>query len=513
MNIIKAQNDCIEVSLGKAIKHLVNNSINTLVLPLAIPTGFGKTRIAIQGAIHTLNNEGKKINGTIVLWPQKKSHITDAWKSSINWEKNISEIEEGKRFDKISWKPLVEKFSAADRNSYEGKHLFWVKSSDEWTKNEIAAENLRKKGPIIFIIDEWHNKKLIEKFQKFESDKSNVIEKAEEFWRGLLLPQTMCNSRRKLFVLLVSATPIATTIDMDEKKIVKDDDYDRIITTAYDDFKILTKIGHQNSSYNFLENSYNVEIKNEVAKLKPTTEELRCFKVYGKKEDFLDEYIGAIRYLRISNKDQSLVYLAEQLNFVDSQSLKIQALFDLLEYYQDRKFIVFCHHVEVAKKITMFLQERWNVGSEVVYYSEFEDDDKPSDRQAKSAFNNKNDKQRILVLTDKDSQGIDLHKSNAWIVHYELAWNPIRIIQRFGRVWRIVKRNGETKMTRPLAFYLPFTYSSEEEQINRLKRRWRFLEKLDAEFSKEKAKKRRTSMNFAAIPMEIALGTRWTPEP
>lgn len=150
-----------------------------------------------------------------------------------------------------------------------------------------------------------------------------------------------------------------------------------------------------------------------------------------------------------------------------------------------------------------------------------------SEKDAKEKFNDSKNPLRILIVTDRDSQGIDLHRSNAYLVHYELAWNPIRIIQRFGRVWRIIQReyktrprNGEkakkvkkTEMTCPRAFYLPFTYSSEEEQINRLRRRWKFLESLDDEMSTEKVKKNRASMSFAAIPFKIALGTRWTPEP
>ena len=102
------------------------------------------------------------------------------------------------------------------------------------------------------------------------------------------------------------------------------------------------------------------------------------------------------------------------------------------------------------------------------------------------------------------SQGIDLQKTNAWILHYELAWNPIRIIQRFGRVWRM-NNPGKKKdeLSHPLAFYMPFSYSSEEEQLNRLRRRWDTISKILPNNNKL----------IKPIDFEIALGIRLTPEP
>lgn len=46
------------------------------------------------------------------------------------------------------------------------------------------------------------------------------------------------------------------------------------------------------------------------------------------------------------------------------------------------------------------------------------------------------DDYNILISTDMLSEGVDLHRSNV-IVHYDSPWNPIRLIQRNGRVNRI----------------------------------------------------------------------------
>lgn len=354
----------------------------------------------------------------------------------------------------------------------------------------------------------------------------------------------MWNSSIKIFVLLVSATPISTTLDMDERndsKIIDDEKFASYIKSCYDAFVLLSHVGYSTGNYNFLNNSYNKLIKNEVAKLdysdskKPV--QTANDRKYGKAKDYLTTYFKIVKNTVGDNKGEDpRVYLNEQKRFLDErkdpQLLKLNALYDLIGVaYPKKKFVVFCHYKKgVAERVEKYLKKNLDKGKECVYYTRpRKDGESPrmSEKEAKNKFNDPKSRLRILIVTDRDSQGIDLHKSKAYLVHYELAWNPIRIIQRFGRVWRIIRReyktrprNGQkakmvkkTEMTCPRAFYLPFTYSSEEEQINRLRRRWEFLESLDEEMSTEKVKKNQAAMTFAAIPFKIAMGTRWTPEP
>ena len=70
------------------------------------------------------------------------------------------------------------------------------------------------------------------------------------------------------------------------------------------------------------------------------------------------------------------------------------------------------------------------------------------------------------------------------------------MIQRFGRTWRIMEKTGN--LTKTVAYHIPHTYSSDEEVLNRLKRRWEILEK-------------KTNLKFPS--MEIVLGHRLSPFP
>lgn len=535
-----AQNDCINKTIGGAINHLLSNEkIKTMVLPLAVPTGFGKTRIAIQGIFNTKNQKTKDfVEGTVILWPQKKDHHNQMWVSATNWVKKITSDTKDDRFEytkgkKIKWVRLEKGKDDEKPVIYNKKKMLYVldKDAEGLKKYSSLGKKLSDKN-IFFIIDEWHGKKIIEEFQTFKSKESNLEKRAEIFWRKKLLPPGLDKKNRfkkNLFVLLVSATPIATTVNMDEKKLINisengDKKFQEYIETAYEAFQILTKIGYKSNKFNILDNDYNSLIAKEVDKLKSNSkrDDFESFK----KNEFAKQYV---EYLKDMAKRHFLnktdIYLREQKNFAsDLKNYKLQTLLNFVNSPQNQKknYVVFCHYLTaVASKLEKFLKDKVENGYAFYDGSSYEQDSelKVSCSKAKKIFNKeapspiKGKPLRILIVTDKDSQGIDLHKSRADIIHYELSWNPIRIIQRFGRVWRIIRGAKTTRMTKPHAYYMPYTYSSEEEQINRLRRRWEFLEKIDKDMTEEKQKKKRSSMRFTPISMKIALGERLTPKP
>ena len=197
----------------------------------------------------------------------------------------------------------------------------------------------------------------------------------------------------------------------------------------------------------------------------------------------------------------NVIYQQEQSAIISGEHLKIQNLFALLKKFKERKFLIFCvYRDKVANKLFELIESKYGSGS-VDYLN------KGDRKKILDAFNDPQSDLRYLIATDKDSQGIDLQQSEAWIIHYELPWNPIRVIQRFGRVWRLNKPNAENaddELTRPVAFYIPSTYSAEEEKINRLQRRWKTLEKVLPKLS---------SKCLPPIRFDLALGIRVTPSP
>ena len=56
--------------------------------------------------------------------------------------------------------------------------------------------------------------------------------------------------------------------------------------------------------------------------------------------------------------------------------------------------------------------------------------------QVKAAFNDPTSPVRVLVATDAASEGLNLHRTARYLLHYDCPWNPSRLEQRNGRLDR-----------------------------------------------------------------------------
>jgi hypothetical protein len=69
----------------------------------------------------------------------------------------------------------------------------------------------------------------------------------------------------------------------------------------------------------------------------------------------------------------------------------------------------------------------------------------------------------VLVVTDRYSEGIDLHRCCRYLLHYELDPSPIRIIQRNGRVRRVLGWSG--RLNRPVQYAFPAFKGTRDEKL------------------------------------------------
>lgn len=527
MSVISAQKKAI-ARLQHAISSFVARDIKTRVVPLAIPTGWGKTRIALQAVLKATYQE--KAPPNIVIWPQTQSHISEeVWMRCRDWctkQNKLCESDSGNKCVNNEI-PEIRQLKTSKPGPKEGRHEVGAPSHSRkfpgtfyYINNRFSRGVIRylskSNGPIIFIIDEWHSKKLLEKFQEALAEDGTIS--AEYFWRRRLLGK---HSSRQLFVILVSATPIGATDEMD--KINEDgtaDNFEKNIRESLKAFRDLTLVGNQHREYD-LYRIYPKIIKKEERKLEQVHAK-HSYVGQTKTSNWIKDYVAlskqAYKNHPYAPEPPSLIYPLEALltSGVHYKTIKthfkslrkyfttgfarlkpslskVATLLDLLRKHKSRKFVIFCHHIGIAVSLEAILKKegirayylKGNVSGE-----EFD------------AFNQETGETQVLIVTDKHSQGVSLHKSNAWLVHYELSWNPIRVIQRYGRVWRI---NSKTKeLTRPAAYYIPHSFSSEEEMLNRLKRRWDILREVsrseDANF-----------VNLAPISFDVALGKRCSP--
>lgn len=182
-----------------------------------------------------------------------------------------------------------------------------------------------------------------------------------------------------------------------------------------------------------------------------------------------------------------------------SRPAKLESLVRLLQHLRDRDpkqhVLIFCVHravaVAVAEAARQALNERAPFEVVRTAIGAMDETDRRWFTREPSG------KTRILVATDACSESIDLHLSSNLLVHYELPWSPLRVLQRLGRLWRIRPKEiapGARPATPKLPGVVHFAHpgSVDEEILSRLHRRWGHLSALGLDY----------------LSYEEALGTR-----
>ena len=76
----------------------------------------------------------------------------------------------------------------------------------------------------------------------------------------------------------------------------------------------------------------------------------------------------------------------------------------------------------------------------------------PLSKDRLALFPNATDEIDVLIATDCISEGQNLQDCD-YLINYDIHWNPVRIIQRFGRIDRIGSRNKQIPACQLLAGY------------------------------------------------------------
>ncbi len=543
ISVSDAQSSCISRLVSYISSFIGNQSdTKTRVMSVSIPTGWGKTRIAIQSILRSTTGKA-----TLILWPQRTGHVTEIWQRPLDWK----EKQNSKSCFVPSWIPIDERIQKNKVSYFKYDGAEWVKDDsvkktkfieskednlffyvinrgkqsekEKLLQNEIKKSHIQKKqSPIFFIIDEWHVRDFLNDFENYCEENKEIlpeydVDKAEQFWREKLLG---CNTKRKLFVLLLSATPLASTKKMDWLyENASDDEIDKQNKSAEKCFEVLTNVGNQNrdtdNPYAIYEIYPNV-LKHKMAFLKSARtraeKKIEFLRTEKQLSAWCKDYLNILESKKQKKKTKNKktiknhgveIYQREQGIIIETYAKKFIALCDLLQNFEERKFLIFCtYKAEVAQKLKNALIKNNFCSKDTIAYL-----NEGSRKKILNDFNNPEGSIKYLIATDKDSQGIDLQNSGAWLIHYELPWNPIRVIQRFGRVWRFNKNSDgreSQELTCPVAFYIPSTYSSEEEKINRLERRWLVLSEILTDVS---------SKHLMPVDFNIAMGIRVTPSP
>lgn len=142
-----------------------------------------------------------------------------------------------------------------------------------------------------------------------------------------------------------------------------------------------------------------------------------------------------------------LKILKEQIALLIKKDDKIQELAKHLNQNEDRKVLVFTYFADTLKYLSENLQQYLVKGKNVEFAlgskSEIEDYAKRfAPVSKKYQLKDSDNEIDYLIATDKLSEGQNLQDCGM-IVNYDLHWNPVRMIQRNGRINRLGTKHEE----------------------------------------------------------------------
>jgi len=155
---------------------------------------------------------------------------------------------------------------------------------------------------------------------------------------------------------------------------------------------------------------------------------------FKEKEKFCQHIKGDIKlFIELKQKVKELRLLEE-----DPKAKKlIEGIKEFLK--NNKKVVIFTEYVDTAEYLKEILEKEFGekvlsaIGN--ISKSTYEKILKNFDAQ----YMEQEDDHYILITTDKLSEGINLNRACV-VINYDIPWNPVRVIQRVGRINRIGKK-------------------------------------------------------------------------
>ncbi|MCF7894407.1 MAG: helicase [Candidatus Omnitrophica bacterium] len=104
-----------------------------------------------------------------------------------------------------------------------------------------------------------------------------------------------------------------------------------------------------------------------------------------------------------------------------------------------RKVVIFSEYIDTVKYLEPVLEERFGERLLVVSGDMSIRKIAKINRNFDASHKNQEDKFDVLLASDKISEGFNLNRAGM-VINYDIPWNPVRVIQRVGRINRISKK-------------------------------------------------------------------------
>jgi superfamily II DNA or RNA helicase len=104
-----------------------------------------------------------------------------------------------------------------------------------------------------------------------------------------------------------------------------------------------------------------------------------------------------------------------------------------------RKFIIFSEYVDTVKYLEKALEKEFKDRTLVVTGDLSATKINQINKNFDASYEDRENKFDILLSSDKISEGFNLNRAGM-VINYDIPWNPVRVIQRLGRINRISKK-------------------------------------------------------------------------
>ena len=165
-------------------------------------------------------------------------------------------------------------------------------------------------------------------------------------------------------------------------------------------------------------------------------------------ESFSIEKFDVEKYIKDVSEDIRLLKTIQEKasKLVEIEDIKLAKLFSILEDNKDKKMLIFSQYADTTNYIIEKLKNRiWDKKEMVELSGNVQENILPIlwrfSPKAQDYKIKKDEKEiDILVATDIISEWQNLQDANM-IINYDLHWNPVKLIQRIGRIDRIWSTN------------------------------------------------------------------------
>jgi superfamily II DNA or RNA helicase len=195
-------------------------------------------------------------------------------------------------------------------------------------------------------------------------------------------------------------------------------------------------------------------------------------------EKFLSSRSSRKQSSPIINESKYIGRLLTALDSLDGNDSKLRQFLDLVAERPDgEKVLIFTEYLETQKMLQNALEKIYPGTTDLINGSMSLEDRKTVCKN----FNTEGMAPCFLVSTEAGGEGLNMQKACHIVVNYDLPWNPARLQQRIGRIYRY----GQTKPVQVINLrYAPDGLDREAEQAFVDGRLWEIIEDKIEEISK-----------------------------